>query len=1073
VMPGPSCPVRARPAAAVGYLDSRRSGAKPTRAMEWRPAIRGRRTEGTSPPSASTKAPSRKLSGGLLRPNGRVLLAKTVANRTGSEFGRPAATRGTMDPRRPMMNYCRLQEATRCPSCREMDGEFVLRPKITDSALFRKLEARPDLHSKAVELRHEMTRYLAAVHTTFSHYTSHGVDHSDEIVRQLSSLLFANPESPDRPAIDLTDTEVYLLILGAYLHDSGMVVADREKFAAITSDEWALFAAESQLVDEARELVDRLTNGPVVGDAQELFVKALEQRLLLADYFRRRHAQRARETISGALNIRDRYLDGDPAAETTLIAICVGHGLAHSDLRNEAAYPTRRDLFDQPTDVRLLSILLRIGDLLDMRNDRACPLMQSVSSPLPHTSVAHWSQYRRIIGRVTSPMRIEIHAECETADEHRLLLDWCRWLVEEVSEAPRLMSLSDRHAAWVVPYIADEGSARSITIERAPHATYRVEDWRFVIDEAEVFNRLVNDVHGGTFGYMRELLQNALDATRARAYLESQSAEPYPNLLPEGLRLKYPIDVRLFTKGEDVIGIEMHDRGIGMTEQVIKDYFLQVGRSWYRSNEFQRRFAFSPTSRFGVGFLSVFAASSEVEVITRPMASQENEAMLLKLAGPRNYLLVEDASRNDVGTTIKFLLDQPERLSAISNYIKSTCLANEFELHVTVESGGAIEDEFVLPDRQDAEISESIDLGSKAIDVVEIESDIEGVFGSLRFPVIRKADGRQDWSRDNYDVADELEKYRPFLVSNIIRRQSRISLNGLAFTGHLGTTWRASEFHWDVDVRNLDLVGLGLEREVVRVEQPRLVGSVLETRLNEHIAQDVRSVKYLRRLAQRFGEIAPEWEKTVPIVPTFEGIRTWGEVLVDDGYWIAFSYSKNPWKPATLSDLAARALRVPLANIVATGELSGDQPDAFLRGQVDRIVEIGEVAAAFHLSEFSIIDEKRNRVQPTFDPESKMVMIEYMNKSFFNYSHPLGVALDEVRVDHAGVYSSLSSSIVGRRGRSRRSAEELKLLLTEASEATGDSRFGKFAQLIQADSVQRINKYGQPNFVRLPRSLSN
>ena len=116
------------------------------------------------------------------------------------------------------------------------------------------------------------------------------------------------------------------------------------------------------------------------------------------------------------------------------------------------------------------------------------------------------------------------------------------------------------------------------------------------------------------------MIQNALDATRCRIYADYQVAghEPpeYRIQFPEEWRQRYPVQLTLEERDfpNDLSGepekrqvLIVEDFGIGMDQEIIQKFFLQIGRSYYITDEFRRLFKFNPTSRFGVGFLSVFA----------------------------------------------------------------------------------------------------------------------------------------------------------------------------------------------------------------------------------------------------------------------------------------------------------------------------------------------------------------------------------------------------------------------------------------------------------------------------------
>jgi molecular chaperone HtpG len=83
-----------------------------------------------------------------------------------------------------------------------------------------------------VVLRGEISSWLAYTPGTFPHYTKHTIEHSDQIVVQLSHLLFTECD-PSKPSLALSAAEAYTLLACAYLHDAGMVASEAEKISII------------------------------------------------------------------------------------------------------------------------------------------------------------------------------------------------------------------------------------------------------------------------------------------------------------------------------------------------------------------------------------------------------------------------------------------------------------------------------------------------------------------------------------------------------------------------------------------------------------------------------------------------------------------------------------------------------------------------------------------------------------------------------------------------------------------------------------------------------------------------
>src|SRR5688572_25289320 len=95
----------------------------------------------------------------------------------------------------------------------------------------------PDYFAKAAELRESAEGWLEYITDSFTHYTQHTARHSDEIIEQMSKLLFEG-DDPERPVVRLSPAEAYILVAAAYLHDAGMVVSDSEKERILSSSEW-------------------------------------------------------------------------------------------------------------------------------------------------------------------------------------------------------------------------------------------------------------------------------------------------------------------------------------------------------------------------------------------------------------------------------------------------------------------------------------------------------------------------------------------------------------------------------------------------------------------------------------------------------------------------------------------------------------------------------------------------------------------------------------------------------------------------------------------------------------------
>ena len=83
--------------------------------------------------------------------------------------------------------------------------------EVIDTVLFKYLKQKNEEFSgKVSEVEKEITKWLSYIPNTFPHYTSHTIEHSKEIILQMSNLLFRDEEDPDSCIIKLSGVEVYI-----------------------------------------------------------------------------------------------------------------------------------------------------------------------------------------------------------------------------------------------------------------------------------------------------------------------------------------------------------------------------------------------------------------------------------------------------------------------------------------------------------------------------------------------------------------------------------------------------------------------------------------------------------------------------------------------------------------------------------------------------------------------------------------------------------------------------------------------------------------------------------------------
>ncbi|NGM83393.1 hypothetical protein G5B47_13300 [Paenibacillus sp. 7124] len=748
---------------------------------------------------------------------------------------------------------------------------------LTDIALMKFLYMRnPMYHGKILELRESVANWLSYIPHTFPHYTRHTVEHSEEIILQISKMLFRDNDQ-EQGILRLSSIEAFIIMASALLHDSGMVVSDQEKIKILQSEGWNLWVSGNG--SKRWEEVKSIRNDSNIDVSVRNFIADIQTRYLIAEYIRKAHHFRAVDVMTQNHTLLGKFSFDDPSLFQTITDICVAHGLSSFELDDSEKYPERRDIRGEEVNVKFLALLLRIGDLLDMSYDRACPLLMNAACPLPSDSLAHWTQYQRITHRLTATDCIQITAKCNTQDEHRFLQDWCQWLVDEIKNASIIMSKATRHSNWNAPSVSIGNSNASIKIQPSSIATYIPSEWKLELDQDMVFQRLISDVYKSEKDFLRELLQNALDATRCKVIADLKGqGEPIPdytNQISEHIKERYPINICLEERTfQSPLSQEEHlkqvliieDNGLGMDTEIIKKYFLQVGRSYYTSEEFQRSFNFKPNSRFGVGFLSVFAVSEYITVETYKPSSNRNDGPIsLCLTSPKSYLLTDKGSRNKSGTKIEIVLNKKFRENELKSLLYTWCKKIEFPIYVKehdIENVINCEN----PHQFTYEV-ESIKENTKFV-VSVFPIDERGVFGELYVMHVNE-NGKEDWSQwrwmqYQYESSHPLA-VRPTSPSNLT------CINGIAYDE--STSYKPFSFRIDYRDEQLkpNLSRQHTDREN-HLNNPIIYRRFLEI-LNEHLSLPyISSMRnkwiYINKIIDYAPQIVKDFQNS-PIIRVF------------------------------------------------------------------------------------------------------------------------------------------------------------------------------------------------------------
>jgi hypothetical protein len=533
------------------------------------------------------------------------------------------------------------------------DAQLYLRSLSADIDDDHRAE-RQRLREALGRLRDRAARLAGHIAVDLPGFTGHDVEHLD--------ALWTTADAVAGPRFDLNPLEAFVFGAAALLHDLGLTVAAYlDGPADLEGDE----AWQEALSIATSWDVGTRANGGDVSPSPTAIQRAREMVL------RKRHAARAGELATNALNGPEGpvYLIEDEDLRLDLGwligKIAASHGSDASTLPAQfgGLLPTPKDFPSQwQIDSLVLACLLRCADAAQLDGRRARALQQAIQRP-EGDSLNHWNFQRqlhparleddRLIFESTRPFPREM------ADAWWLGYDWLRLASDELRTADAILAEerpSRRFAARSVA--ATDAPAR--LAERVQTQGWLPIDARIhVSNVADLARKLGGrQLYGSTQAVpLRELLQNGMDAVRARQALSDDEA-------------RHEVTVTLSKEGGEII-LEVRDTGVGMSPAVLTGPLLDFGNSLWRSDSLGGHLpdlaarGFQSYGRFGIGFFAAFIWSDRVQVTSRSYLAGPPDTYTLNFTNLRARPLLRRADRDErldePGTVVRLTLDHLTR----------------------------------------------------------------------------------------------------------------------------------------------------------------------------------------------------------------------------------------------------------------------------------------------------------------------------------------------------------------------------------------------------------------------------
>lgn len=509
----------------------------------------------------------------------------------------------------------------------------------------------------------KLTSALSNVSHYFPHYSLHDSSHSQTIIRNIEAFL-----GEDRIK-RLGPTNAWLILMSAYTHDIGMVV-----FQDLVQKEWWTpnfqnflknlqdssddsLKKDSKLLLQLQKVIDNVKANVVQSEFEINDPISIKNAVttVVAEYTRKIHHEKSSEIIKGANEkfyelANSFYSDQIPSRLlNTLGDIAYLHGVDFYQIFEKLDFESNGLDVDN-INPRFIACLLRLGDLLDIDDSRFNQFSSEVFK-FPKSSIDHKTKHSSVKHLLVTPDSIEITLSCQNENVYRIARSWFDWLEKEVElQGKEWSNISPRDLGGKAPTIP-RGKIKVFYMDQ--NLNPELLDLRFQISNKRIFEIIEGSAiyENAEFTFIRELVQNALDASKIELWMEITSGKynevikthltkngatvndvineiRFPNDIPTELTdfYKVKLSINWTDQKKEEIEISVEDFGTGISDSDLIRMTSKVGESRKGNEEMVKLinsmpFWLKPTGAFGIGLQSVFIVCESFDVETKAINS--------------------------------------------------------------------------------------------------------------------------------------------------------------------------------------------------------------------------------------------------------------------------------------------------------------------------------------------------------------------------------------------------------------------------------------------------------------------
>ncbi|WHU02597.1 ATP-binding protein [Sphingomonas sp. NIBR02145] len=578
----------------------------------------------------------------------------------------------------------------------------------------------------------------------FFEYTDHSFKH---VIDMLEAADWIIPKSTQSI---MTSGDWLMLVLASYFHDLGLLVTKDEYSHRASNPDFQAFRSNPVLpADKHKEYASRL----------EQLDPAEADRIEYQEFVRASHGKRVRTWIEGSgadddgataaikQIVRDLLRDLDDTFRRDLGLVCESHTLGHAeaiaDLQVSQPYGGGRQ---GEVNLRYIAVILRTIDLIQISRRRAPSVLLQLINPSSPTSQIEWQKQEAVREVRPSPKldsdgnvskngistAIEVHATFKEPTGFFGLTSYIAYASKEISASFNLIEKSRREVEE--PY---EFPWQRVDDSGIKADGFMTKSFRFNLDQRRILDLLTgHTLYNNSTVVLRELTQNALDAVRLQDSLNQE--EGYVGR----------VDIK-WNSVDKVLTIS--DTGTGMSQDIIERHLLTVGSSRYQDPSFLEKYpSFHSISRFGIGVLSTFMVSDDVEITT--CSIEEPKARRIALQSVHGKYLIKlldkENDRDEIpvyphGTSVKVKLRPTADFTDVIAIVRSWIMFPRCIVTVQIDDNEAQTVGYNSPRAAVEEYVEHLRASRSKVEFKVEELEENGV--TLAY-ALSKSDLFQDWT---------------------------------------------------------------------------------------------------------------------------------------------------------------------------------------------------------------------------------------------------------------------------------------------------------------------------------------